>query len=42
MDAFDLLFALEDELKVSIPDDVARSLDTVRGLVDCLAQELRL
>ncbi|GMU55965.1 MAG: hypothetical protein AMXMBFR33_51110 [Candidatus Xenobia bacterium] len=42
MDAFELLFALEDELGVSLPDDKARTLNTVNGLVDCLVQELKL
>ncbi len=42
MDAFELLFALEDEFSVSIPDDKARTLNTVNGLADCLAQELKL
>lgn len=42
MDAFEILFALEDEFDVSLPDEKARSLNTVNGLVGCLAEELKL
>ncbi len=38
MDGISLLFALENEFDISIPDDVAKSIRTVRQMVDGVAQ----
>jgi len=34
LDAMNLLFALEEEFGISIPDEEARALRTVRGAID--------
>lgn len=34
LDGINILFALENEFNISIPDDAARSLRTVREMVD--------
>jgi acyl carrier protein len=40
MDTFDILFALEDEFSVNIPDEKARAITSVRLLIECLEKEL--
>ncbi len=40
MDAIEILYALEDELNVSIPDDKARAVNSVSVLLDTLEEEL--
>lgn len=40
MDAIEILYALEDELVVSIPDERARSINNVHQLIDVFEQEL--
>ena len=34
LDAVNLLFALEEEFDVSIPDSEARTINSVRGMID--------
>ena len=38
MDGISLLFALENEFDISIPDDMAKSIRTVREMVDGVAR----
>ncbi len=40
LDAFEILFALEDEFGVDIPDESAHSIDSVAKLVEIMAQVL--
>lgn len=40
MDTIEILYALEDELNLSIPPDKARAVDTVNKLIDTLEGEL--
>jgi acyl carrier protein len=40
IDALDIMFALEDEFEVTIPDDVAESINCVKSLVDIIADSL--
>lgn len=40
MDAFEILFAVEDEFNLSIPDDDAHGMQSVRSLIDALSREL--
>ncbi len=42
MDTFDILFALEDQFNLNLPDDKARAIDSMAGLLDCMAEELKL
>ena len=41
LDAMNILFALESEFNISIPDDAARSIRTVRGAVEGVEHLLR-
>ena len=38
LDGINILFALEEEFKISIPDDAARQIASVRQAVDGVAQ----
>jgi acyl carrier protein len=38
LDGINILFALEEEFKISIPDDAARVITSVRQAVDGVAQ----
>jgi acyl carrier protein len=38
LDGINILFALEEEFKISIPDDAARQITSVRQAVDGVAQ----
>lgn len=40
LDGINILFALEEEFKISIPDDAARQITSVRQAVDGVAQLL--
>jgi acyl carrier protein len=41
LDALNILFALEEEFDITIPDDSARGITTVRQLVDSLRPFVR-
>jgi acyl carrier protein len=38
LDAFNVLYAIEEEFGIEIPDEKARSLGTVRDFIDCVTQ----
>lgn len=40
MDSIEILYALEDELNVSVPNEKARAVNTVTRLIDTLEEEL--
>ena len=40
LDALDIMFDLEDEFQVSIPDDEARKVDSVESLLDLMSRIL--
>jgi acyl carrier protein len=42
LDALTILFAIEEELKISIPDTAARAMKTFGDMVDAAAVELQI
>lgn len=40
LDAFNVLYAIEEEFQIEIPDEKARSLRTARAFIDCVVQVL--
>ncbi len=40
LDALTILFAIEEEFKIHVPDDKARSMKSVGDMVDAVAGEL--
>lgn len=38
LDAFNILYAIEEEFQIEIPDEKAQSLRTVRAFIDCVMQ----
>ena len=40
MDAFEILFVLEDEFEIDIPDEAAHSIDTIARLVEVVSETL--
>ena len=39
LDTYELVYAIEEELGVSIPDEVANEFETVRDAYDCIKSE---
>jgi acyl carrier protein len=42
LDALTILFAIEEEFKISIPDDRAKAIKTFGDMIDAVASELRI
>jgi acyl carrier protein len=42
LDALTILFAIEEEFKISIPDDKAKTIRTFGDMIDVVASELRI
>lgn len=42
LDALTILFAIEEEFKIHIPDDRARAMKTVGDMFDAVAAELKI
>jgi acyl carrier protein len=42
LDALTILFAIEEEFKISIPDDRAKAMKTFGDMIDIVASELRI
>jgi acyl carrier protein len=42
LDALTILFAIEEEFKISIPDDKAKAIRTFGDMIDVVAGELKI
>lgn len=42
LDSLTILFAIEEQFRISIPDTVARAMKTFGDMVDAVASELRI
>ncbi|HEY2829437.1 MAG TPA: phosphopantetheine-binding protein [Thermoanaerobaculia bacterium] len=42
LDALTILFAIEEEFKIAIPDDRAKAIRTFGDMIDAVASELRI